>query len=144
MRTPRAFDLSSADLPCALTFGALRHGSDQMKCGNDADGGGNQQRGCGRQFNWSQARRYQADLRAAADDSTTGTEGAAGRERRLQRDASEVHYLTHGAMHVALPLPCDACGVDLVGPRWQCIHCQGSVDLCITCLGRVAQVACRL
>ena len=117
-------------------------GCDMMKCGNDAHGG-NQQRGCGKAFVWTagqpnSALPYTADLRrAAAEDGAADdaeAESAHGRERRLQRDASESHVLMPGT-----PLPCDGCGNDLVGPRWQCIQCEGAVDLCIACVGRVAQ-----
>jgi hypothetical protein len=106
-----------------------------MRCGTDADGGANRQRGCGKQFMWSQAKPYEADLRnAAADDYGTNAEGEAGRDRRMRRDAGEMHELMPGT-----PLPCDGCGEQLVGPRWQCIHCEGGVDLCIGCVGKVAQ-----
>ena len=123
-------------------------GCDMMTCGSDAHGG-NQQRGCGKPFVWTggqpnSALPYHADLRSAAaepaaegnddDGGDDGGESEAGRERRLRRDASEVHVVVAGA-----PLPCDSCGQELVGPRWQCLQCEGLVDLCIACVGRVAQ-----
>ena len=106
-------------------------GCDAMVCGDDAHGG-NMQRGCGHRFNWAQAAPYEADLRAAADDASCTDEGELGRERRMQRDACEEHFLVGG-----VPVVCDGCGEALVGPRWQCIHCEG-VDLCVGCVARAA------
>ena len=130
-------------------------GCDHMVCGSDVHKGGNEQRGCGRQFSWASAPRYEADLRSAASDDGGGAaegraegegEGEAGRERRLQRDAREVHILVLG-----VPVQCDGCGEAIVGPRLQCVQCEGAVELCIACVGKVSgnwpaerlQSACR-
>ena len=108
-------------------------GCDEMHCGADADDGANQQRGCGKRFQWSRAPRYCADLRSAASDGGSES-GGVGRERRLQIDASEAHLHAPGA-----PVTCDACGDAIVGPRLQCVLCPGSVDLCVGCVGRAAR-----
>ena len=107
-----------------------------MVCGSDAHAGGNEQRGCGRAFSWAAAPRYEADLRSAASDGGGGAaegEGEAGRERRLQRDAREEHLLMPG-----VPVQCDGCGEAIVGPRLQCVQCEGAVELCIGCVGKAA------
>ena len=107
-----------------------------MVCGSDAHAGGNEQRGCGRAFSWAAAARYEADLRSAAADGGGGAaegEGEAGRERRLQRDAREEHLLMPG-----VPVQCDGCGEAIVGPRLQCVQCEGAVELCIACVGKAA------
>ena len=107
-----------------------------MVCGSDAHAGGNEQRGCGRAFSWAAAPRYEADLRSAASDGGGGAaegEGEAGRERRLQRDAREEHLLMPG-----VPVQCDGCGEAIVGPRLQCVQCEGAVELCIACVGKAA------
>jgi hypothetical protein len=111
-----------------------------MVCGSDAHAGGNEQRGCGKVFSWAAAPRYEADLRSAASDGGGGAaevegevEGEAGRERRLQRDAREEHLLMAG-----VPVQCDGCGEAIVGPRLQCVHCEGAVELCIGCVGKAA------
>ena len=122
-------------LALALT---LTSGCDHMVCGNDAHAGGNEQRGCGKVFSWAVAPRYEADLRSAASDGGGGAaegegESEAGRERRLQRDAREEHLLV-----VGVPVQCDGCGEAIVGPRLQCVHCEGAVELCIGCVGKAA------
>jgi hypothetical protein len=106
-------------------------GCDQMRCGHDAHGG-NEQRGCGKTFDWRKARVYAADLRSAADDGDGKEEHA--KERRLQLDAKEEHLLVAGA-----PVLCDGCGNPIIGPRLQCVQCAGCVDLCIGCVGKAAR-----
>ena len=121
-------------------------GCDMMMCGDDVHGG-NQQRGCGKAFVWCEGQpnsaiKYEADLRGAADyaaeDGGDGT-GASGdeergvRERRLRRDATEEHQARPG-----VALLCDGCALPIVGPRLQCVHCEGGVDLCVGCVGKAA------
>lgn len=105
-------------------------GCDAMRCGDDAHGG-NQQRGCGQAFAWSQAPPYHADLRAAAREGGDGS-GVVDLDHRLQLDAKEVHMLCVGS-----PVVCDGCVEPIVGPRLQCLHCE-RVDLCIGCVGKAA------
>ena len=111
-------------------------GCDHMICGHDTDGGGNQQRGCGKQFGWNAAPPYRADLKrhGAADQEKEGDEDAQMLARRLKRDAAEEHVVCVGE-----PLACDGCGNAIVGPRWSCILCEGSVDLCVGCVGKAAR-----
>jgi hypothetical protein len=107
-----------------------------MVCGSDAHAGGNEQRGCGRAFSWAAAPRYEADLRSAASEGGGGAaegEDEAGRARRLQRDAREEHLLMPG-----VPVQCDGCGEAIVGPRLQCVQCEGAVELCVGCVGKAA------
>ena len=109
-------------------------GCDSMMCGSDAHSGTNQQNGCGKPFTWSQARPYQADLRSAAADGGGGGDGVSvSIERRLQLDAKEEHLLCPGE-----PVLCDGCASPIVGPRLQCLHCDGAVDLCIGCVAKAA------
>jgi hypothetical protein len=84
-------------------------GCDMLICGGNYHGG-NQQRGCGKQFIWGDGQPnssipYEADLRGAADYATDGADGADGgggdedgpmRERRLRRDAREEHQQRAG------------------------------------------------
>ena len=94
-------------------------GCDIMMCGSDAHGG-NQQRGCGKQFIWSEgqpnsALKYEADLRGAADYAAEDAEGGGDedggmRERRLQRDAREEHQSRPG-----VAVRCDGCAAPIVG-----------------------------
>jgi len=35
-----------------------------------------------------------------------------------------------------VPIACDACEASIVGPRWQCVHCEGGVDLCVGCVAK--------
>jgi hypothetical protein len=94
---------------CKATVEKL-DGCDIMICGADAHGG-NQQRGCGKQFIWTDgqpnsALPYEADLRGAADYAADGDpegggdgggdEDGAMRERRLRRDAREEHQSAPG------------------------------------------------
>ena len=51
------------------------------------------------------------------------------RERRLQRDAKEEHQSSPG-----VPVRCAGCHEPIVGPRWQCMQCDGCVELCVACL----------
>ena len=104
-------------------------GCDLILCGGNYHGG-NQQRGCGKQFVWgagqpNSALPYEADLRGAADYAADGAEGADGggdedgamRERRLRRDAREEHQHRAGVpvrrgigpdLGPRLSLPCAA------------------------------------
>ena len=130
-----ALTLFAGPHPHLSTF-TLTSGCDHMVCGSDAHQGGNEQRGCGKVFSWAAAPRYEADLRSAASDGGGGAaeaEGEAGRERRLQRDAREEHLLMAG-----VPVQCDGCGEAIVGPRLQCVQCEGAVELCIGCVGKAA------
>ena len=116
-------------------------GCDHMVCGNNADrgrDGSNKQRGCGKSFKWPDAPRYQADLRTAGVDPRASGEGedAAAQQRRFRRDAAEVHLLI---AHPPTPVVCDGCGEDIVGPRWQCVQCEGCVDLCVGCVARASR-----
>ena len=90
-------------------------GCDMLICGGNYHGG-NQQRGCGKQFIWGDGQPnsslpYEADLRGAADYAADGADGADGagggggggadedgpmRERRLRRDAREEHQQRAG------------------------------------------------
>ena len=121
-------------------------GCDMMICGNDAHGG-NQQRGCGKPFVWSagqpnSAIAYEADLRGVADYAAEESEqdsrdadreDGAMRERRLRRDAREEHQVRPGE-----PVRCDGCSEPIVGPRLQCVQCEGGVELCVACVAKDA------
>ena len=111
-------------------------GCDAMICGNDAHGG-NEQRCCGKQFSWTAAPAYSADLRNAA--GAQGEEGeSAAVERRLQLDAKEAHFVCAGS-----PLLCDGCGDAITGPRMQCMQCVGAIELCIGCVAKVRPISLR-
>ena len=36
------------------------------------------------------------------------------------------------------PLGCDGCGMPIVGPRLQCLHCESAVELCVGCVAKAA------
>ena len=153
--------------PSCLRVVEKMSGCDMMTCGAD-NHGGNQQRGCGKPFVWTDgqpnsALPYQADLRGAADyaaddqdGSGAGEEDGAMRTRRLQRDAREEHQVRPG-----VPVRCDGCAEPIVGPRLQCVQvrlpspglglcpphppsasppvqCEGGVELCVGCVAQDA------
>ena len=65
--------------------------------------------------------------------------GEGGREeRRCSRGASNATP-PRNVVCVGEPLACDGCGNAIVGPRWSCIFCEGSVDLCVGCVGKAAR-----
>ena len=37
-----------------------------------------------------------------------------------------------------VPVQCDGCGEAIVGPRLQCVQCEGAVELCVGCVGKAA------
>ena len=123
-------------------------GCDMMLCGNNYhEDDANRQRGCGKPFIWSEGQPnsaipYKADLRSAADyaaDEEGGGSGDGGgngdeessamRERRLRRDAREEHQSAPG-----VAVRCAACNEPIVGPRLQCVQCEGCVELCVSCV----------
>mmetsp|Transcript_23343 Transcript_23343/g.49757 ORF Transcript_23343/g.49757 Transcript_23343/m.49757 type:complete len:1144 (+) Transcript_23343:169-3600(+) len=90
-------------------------GCSSMKCGADAHGG-NEQPGCGAEFDWGEARPYKAHV-------TT---------RELPKlTAEEARCRGHNAFHAFAQ--CEICGKEgLRGPRFQCLHCP-QFDVCMDC-----------
>eukprot|EP00756_Hemistasia_phaeocysticola_P002848 Hpha_TRINITY_DN11920_c0_g1::TRINITY_DN11920_c0_g1_i1::g.20779::m.20779 len=94
-------------------------GCDSMVCGRNS-AGGNAQDGCGRPFNWTQAKKYRADVgrQPHVRPPTEAEPVAAARHR---------HLLAPG-----VPLNCDVCREPIVGPLARCLHCP-SHNVCIRC-----------
>jgi hypothetical protein len=96
-------------------------GCDSMVCGR-AYHGGDQQPGCGAEFNWASAKPYEANV--------------ARRDLPAFSDASRLR-----GRNVFHPFTtCSLCGTSgLAGLRFSCIHCQ-SFDVCSTCEPRLADL----
>lgn len=90
-------------------------GCDLMRCGSNFHGG-NQQKGCGSSFKWSQAPRYTPRV-----------------ERRpvAPVDFSKLQVEGRGIRH--LMVMCDGCmTMHFRGPRLRCVHCP-EFNLCLDC-----------
>mmetsp|Transcript_8937 Transcript_8937/g.23246 ORF Transcript_8937/g.23246 Transcript_8937/m.23246 type:complete len:662 (+) Transcript_8937:75-2060(+) len=97
-------------------------GCDSMKCGENYHGG-DQQPGCGTQFDWAHAAPYVAHV-----------------ERRELPQMHKDHIQMRGrnAFHPFTDCAlCGRCGID--GLRFRCIHCP-SFDVCPSCEPRLADV----
>mmetsp|Transcript_6043 Transcript_6043/g.14442 ORF Transcript_6043/g.14442 Transcript_6043/m.14442 type:complete len:742 (-) Transcript_6043:364-2589(-) len=99
-------------------------GCDSMVCGADSHGG-NDQPGCGHNFEWSQAAAY----KAAASSSelpklTTEQINCRGRD------------LLHAFVDCTL---CGSEGKGIRGPRFRCLHCE-SFDVCSNCEKHLGEV----
>eukprot|EP00761_Pharyngomonas_kirbyi_P011539 gb/GECH01011564.1/.p1 GENE.gb/GECH01011564.1/~~gb/GECH01011564.1/.p1 ORF type:complete len:646 (+),score=202.14 gb/GECH01011564.1/:1-1938(+) len=88
-------------------------GCNSMVCGQDS-GGGNNQNGCGRQFNWGSAANYRPDY------------GAGPRQEVF--NAAEPKPVEH----VSHDVPCDECGKNIEGLRFRCVFCH-HFQLCERC-----------
>ena len=91
-------------------------GCDLMICGKNYHGG-DQQNGCGRQFNWQNALPYVNQVQ---------------NEPALERLALEAPKRAENVNHY--PFKCDNCHKDIVGIRFECVHCE-SVNYCESCEG---------
>jgi hypothetical protein len=92
-------------------------GCDSMVCGRNFHGG-DQQDGCGHNFNIKKAKKYVAKSR---------------RERTI--DANTVEKPQAETKHEIMKgydLKCDACSQPIVGPRFECIHCP-AFNCCSGC-----------
>lgn len=98
-------------------------GCDMMVCGMDAHGG-NRQNGCGAHFMWSQARPYKTDGAVPAELGESAVLGD-----RPERSAEQTLELCQG-----VELPCSYCSAPITGVGFRCIHCRGSLALCLQCL----------
>ena len=89
-----------------------------MVCGRDYHGG-NQQDGCGHKFDKTKARKYKST----------------GVQRRevgaLDVSAPDFQALKHEIV-AGTSIRCDDCREDIVGPRFECIHCP-AYNLCARC-----------
>lgn len=97
-------------------------GCDSMVCGR-AYHGGDQQPGCGTEFNWASAKRYVAHIQ----------------RKELPALTSEASRLR--GKHVFHPFTdCCLCGAQgFAGPRFRCIHCP-NFDVCSNCEPHLANV----
>eukprot|EP00943_MAST-04B_sp_MAST-4B-sp1_P006091 g6091.t1 len=109
-------------------------GCNSMTCGRDAadKGGGNKQDGCGKKFNWNQAKKY----KRGADKAHLPK----GLEQVDMELAKEIfHYLIRpenlkaGEQIETYRRPCDNCKKAIKGPRFACIHCPHQLNICIDC-----------
>ncbi|CAF1281222.1 unnamed protein product [Didymodactylos carnosus] len=91
-----------------------------MICGQDTDGGGNVQSGCGAAFNWSQASAYRASLNEQPNFEKFIRE--APRRGRSYDDQLNCGYI----------YSCDSCKQDVDTFLFSCIHCR-SVSYCEKC-----------
>eukprot|EP00930_Biecheleria_cincta_P001727 TRINITY_DN102835_c0_g1_i1.p1 TRINITY_DN102835_c0_g1~~TRINITY_DN102835_c0_g1_i1.p1 ORF type:complete len:646 (-),score=92.78 TRINITY_DN102835_c0_g1_i1:93-1997(-) len=93
-------------------------GCDDMVCGRDWHGG-NQQQGCGAQFNWNNGIAYRAQ---------TGERRHSERELIVPQRAMDTrHFFLDGS-----PWHCEICGDAIQGPLIQCINCP-RFAACIRC-----------
>eukprot|EP00752_Nemacystus_decipiens_P013473 g11932.t1 len=99
-------------------------GCDLMVCGVDAHGG-NVQNGCGVKFLWSRAHPYKGDRGERKTTPFT--------EQQPEAAARSRHFIAEG-----IPLRCDRCHRDVVGPLFRCVHCP-SFACCLEC----QDMACR-
>lgn len=89
-----------------------------MVCGRDFHGG-NQQDGCGHKFDKTKARKYKS-------------EGVRRREvDALDVSAPDFQALKHEIV-AGTSIKCDGCREDIVGPRFECVHCP-AYNLCAGC-----------
>eukprot|EP00946_MAST-07B_sp_MAST-7B-sp1_P001900 g1900.t1 len=89
-----------------------------MVCGRDYHGG-NQQDGCGHRFDKRRARKYKST-------------GVRQREvAALNVSAPDFQELKHEIVE-GTSIKCDDCQEDIVGPRFECIHCP-AYNLCAGC-----------
>ena len=116
-----------------------------MTCGRDAadKGGGNRQDGCGKKFNWDQAKRY----KRGADKAHLPKE-LKDVDMRLAKEI--FHYLIRpenlkpGDNMEAYKRQCDNCYKPIKGPRFACVHCPNQLNVCIDCQVKLANGECTL
>jgi hypothetical protein len=97
-------------------------GCDLMVCGRNYHGG-DQQDGCGHSFNITKAPKYKRKkaYERKVDDSQI-----------VEKPQPETkHEIIEG-----VSLMCDVCRMDIVGPRFECIHCP-SYNCCAGCEARL-------
>ena len=120
-------------------------GCSSMTCGRDAadKGGGNRQDGCGKKFNWDQAKRY----KRGADKAHLPKE-LKDVDMRLAKEI--FHYLIRpenlkpGDNMEAYKRQCDSCYKPIKGPRFACVHCPNQLNVCIDCQVKLANGECTL
>ena len=113
-------------------------GCDSMTCGRDAadKGGGNKQDGCGKKFNWKQAKKYKRGA-----DKAHLPKGLDQVDMELAKEI--YHYLIrpenlgNGEKIETYRRLCDKCQEPIKGPRFACIHCPHQLNLCIGCQGKL-------
>jgi len=93
-------------------------GCSSMKCGQDYHGG-NAQNGCGQDFNWDEAAKYEPKAEKFGKEKNVT---AAKPELRdgFKSTPTDEYYL------------CDFCTSEIKGLRFSCIHCP-FFDLCEEC-----------
>lgn len=94
-------------------------GCDLMVCGVNYHGG-DQQDGCGHRFNLKNAKKYKS-------------KGVITRRvTPLNVSKPEFQHQKHEIMAGVLSFKCDECHNDIVGPRFECIHCP-AYNVCAGC-----------
>lgn len=105
-------------------------GCDLMHCGQNYHGG-EVQNGCGEGFRWSEAAQYKRKL---VDDPTYRKVHLAtiqlGTDRPPPREELLVEWLTSTGDLVL----CDACKLQLRGPKFTCLHCPDVFVVCHACV----------
>jgi len=98
-------------------------GCSSMVCGTNYHGG-NTQPGCGQQFDWNNAPKYQP--RVERKQSLPSLEAAGAKLR--------------GALVRHFFVTCNVCNSSSIrGPRFRCVHCE-SFDCCLNCEGKLGEV----
>lgn len=97
-------------------------GCDVMICGRNYHGGDNQS-GCGAKLAWSTAPPYVAN---------TGQKRTINETNVPKPD--EAQQVKHYIITNEIPMTCDGCRQDIVGPRINCLNCP-STNLCFDCSG---------
>merc|ERR1712070_1166222 len=105
-------------------------GCDSMLCGQNYHGG-NQQSGCGANFNWEEALPYGEQMNESQPNIPTAPE-------ELQRSPC-LDGMVRGR-HVYHPfVSCAVCGSSgIEGLRFRCIHCK-QFDACLSCESMLAE-----
>mmetsp|Transcript_150233 Transcript_150233/g.482796 ORF Transcript_150233/g.482796 Transcript_150233/m.482796 type:complete len:365 (+) Transcript_150233:189-1283(+) len=91
-------------------------GCNAMRCGVDADEGGNQQNGCGNRFQWDLAECYKPVIGRAPCLEPEARKISAARGKDVRHDYFK----------------CDLCQSEIVGPRFRCVHCK-AFNICVSC-----------
>ncbi len=80
-------------------------------------------------FNWTEARPYSAD----ADGPAAAAAAAAAARPLTAAAAAAARAARHRVPGTDAAARCDGCAGDVVGPRFECVHCPGRFAVCAAC-----------
>lgn len=112
-------------------------GCDMMKCGQNWHGG-DVQNGCGKGFSWKNVKPYKRNIDdhpAHRKVRKTGADLWLTIGLAVAAEPEQGDLLAEWLLPTGGPVQCDACRLPVRGPRFACLHCRESFDVCHMCVG---------